>query len=207
MLSEPETEWVSKINRAAKNRVGDIFKVRVGIKTTADKVFISENWDDQYYKPEKELLKQLISQENIEPWGATVNTNLKVLYPHYSIEGVKQTIELEEYPEAVKYFKLHEETLRKRKYVIDAGRQWYEIWVPHKPDNWKLPKLVFPDISPIPRFYFDSGGKIVNGNCYWIMGRDEKDLDRLFLVQGVANSKLMTRYHDLVFKQIIFRPS
>jgi adenine-specific DNA-methyltransferase len=205
MFSGDESNWVSKINTAATHKVEDFFKVRVGIKSTADKVFISEQWaslgEDQ---PENELLKDLISQENIEPWNATDNFKLKVLYPHISINGEKRTVDIDKYPKAKKYFLQHENTLKARKYLIDAGRQWFELWVSHKPDNWQHPKLVFPDISLNPRFYFDTGGKIVNGNCYWIMAINEKDIEKLLLIQGIANSKLMTKYHDLVFNNKLY---
>jgi hypothetical protein len=99
---------------------------------------------------------------------------------------------------------LHEAQLKSRKYVIEAGRQWFEIWVPHRPEFWSLPKLVFPDISLTPRFYFDKGGKIVNGNCYWIVAQNEEQVERLLLIQGIANSKLMTKYHDLVFNNKLY---
>lgn len=205
MLSGNESSWVSKIDNTTKYRVGDFFKVRVGIKTTADKVFISDKWDtlaDQ--KPEEELLKDLISQENIEAWGATENTNLKILYPHYSKDGSKFTIDIEKFPNAKNYFLNHEEQLKSRKYVIEAGRQWFEIWVPHRPEFWSLPKLVFPDISLTPRFYFDKGGKLVNGNCYWIVAQGDEEVEKLLLIQGICNSKLMTKYHDLVFNNKLY---
>lgn len=205
MLSNNESRWIAKIEKATKNRVEDFFKVKVGIKSTADKVFISDKWEElNETKPEDELLKELISQENIEPWNATVNFALKVLYPHISINGEKQTVDIEKYPKAKKYFSQHEEKLKRRKYLIDAGRQWFELWVPHRPDLWKYPKLVFPDISLKPRFYFDNGGKIVNGNCYWIVATKESDVEKLFLIQGIANSKLMTKYHDLVFNNKLY---
>jgi len=205
MLSSKESDWVSIIDKTSTNRVGDFFKVKVGIKSTADKVFISDKWEElNGTKPEEELLKELISQENIEPWNATDNFNLKVLYPHISVDGEKQTVDIEKYPKAKKYFLQHEEKLKSRKYLIEAGRQWFELWVPHRPDQWKNPKLVFPDISLSPRFYFDIGGRIVNGNCYWIVAQDKKDIDKLLLIQGVANSKLMTKYHDLVFNNKLY---
>ena len=205
MFSGDESDWVSKINTAAKHKVEDFFKVRVGIKSTADKVFISDKWADLGdNKPEDELLKDLISQENIEPWNATDNFKLKVLYPHISINGQKSTVDIDKYPKAKNYFLQHETTLKARKYLIDAGRQWFELWVSHKPDNWQHPKLVFPDISLHPRFYFDKGGKIVNGNCYWIMATHENDVEKLLLIQGIANSKLMTKYHDLVFNNKLY---
>lgn len=169
LLSCKESDWVSKIDKASKSKVGDFFKVKVGIKSTADKIFISDKWDElNETKPEDVLLKELISQENIQPWNVTENFNLKVLYPHISVHGKTQTVDLDKYPMAKKYFEQHEEKLKSRKYLIDAGRQWFELWVPHRPEQWEFPKLVFPDISLNPRFYFDNDGKIVNGNCYWI---------------------------------------
>ncbi len=205
MLSCDESLWVSKIEKASKNRVQDFFKVKVGIKSTADKVFISDKWENlNGTKPEDELLKELISQENIEPWNATENIKLKVLYPHISVGGEKKTIDIERYPNAKKYFLQHEEKLKSRKYLIEAGRQWFELWVSHRPDQWKYPKLVFPDISLKPRFCFDTGGKIVNGNCYWIVATKEEDVEKLLLIQGIANSKLMTKYHDLVFNNKLY---
>src|SRR5699024_7610219 len=75
MLSDEEAEWISKVEKNSKNIVSDFFKVKVGIKSNADKVFISDNWSElNGEKPENELLKNLISQENIEPWVAENNS-------------------------------------------------------------------------------------------------------------------------------------
>lgn len=205
LLSDSESSWVNKIDSSASSTVGDLFKVRVGIKTTADKVFINDNWSNLGNEmPEKDLLKDLISQENICRWGTTAKATLQILYPHYDKEGFKATIDIEKYPKAKKYFENFETRLKERKYLIEAGRKWFEIWVPHNPYLWNLPKLVFPDISLSPRFYFDEGGKLVNGNCYWIVAENKEYIDKLFLIQGVANSKLMTKYHDLVFNNKLY---
>jgi SAM-dependent methyltransferase len=205
LLSQEEAHWVSVIDRYAHSRVGDHFKVRVGIKTTADKVFLGDHWEamgsDQ---PEAEILRDLISQENIQPWRTTSEVKLKVLYTHQQGTGKKQAIDLAAYPKAQQYLKAHYEQLAGRKYVLDAGRNWYEIWVPQQPKLWHKPKLVFPDISPIPRFYFDTEGKIVNGNCYWMVAEQEEEVDKLLLIQGIANTRLMTRYHDVVFNNKLY---
>ncbi len=205
MLSKEEATWVSEIQKNSKYKISDHFKVRVGIKTTADKVFISDNWDalgDK--KPEDILLKDLISQENIEQWGLNVEKQQKVLYPYFVQNNQKKVINISDYPKAFQYFKSHEEKLKSRKYLIDSGRKWFEIWVPQNPAFWNLPKVIFPDISPLPRFHFDNSGKIVNGNCYWIVAEHESDIDLLLLIQGVGNSKLMTKYHDLVFNNKLY---
>ena len=51
---------------------------------------------------------------------------------------------------------------------------------------------------------FDEGGKIVNGNCYWIVATDVINVEKLLLIQGIANTKLMTKYHDLVFTNKLY---
>lgn len=205
MLSIDEAKWVEQIESNSKGKIKDFFKVRIGIKTTADKVFIKDNWEnlkDQI--PEQALLKDLISQENIKPWASCNEKKLKVLYPYLLVDNCKQVISLDDYPQAKQYFLKHVDTLKGRKYLIDSGREWFEIWVPQNPELWKYPKLVFPDISVMPRFYFDESGKIVNGNCYWIVGTKPDDVDKLLIIQGIANSKLLTKYHDLVFNNKLY---
>lgn len=204
LLSNEENKWIDKLNESSKYLIGDLFKVRVGIKSTADKVFIRDDWESQNNVPEKELLKDLISQENINPWEVSEDKKLRVLYPHYSKNGKKYTIDIGKFPEAKNYLESHRERLSSRKYLIDAGRKWYELWVPQNPSSWEKPKLVFPDISTIPRFYFDESKRIVNGNCYWIVAETLEEVDYLLLIQGVANSLLMTKYHSLMFNNKLY---
>ena len=204
MLSDSETDWVHKIESNSSGKIKDYFKVRVGVKTTADSIFINDNWNEFDITPEEEILYPLISQQNIDKWKLDDKVKLKLLYTHFDIDGKKAVINLEKYPRASKYLNLYRDVLTSRKYVIDANRNWFEIWVPQNPAYWKYPKLVFPDISAEPKFYFDNSGKIVNGNCYWITARNEAELDRLYLLQGIANSSIMTKYHDLVFNNKLY---
>jgi len=204
MTNGEENAWIDQIKENSHLFIGDKFKVRVGIKSCADNVFIKEKWENENLIPEDILFKKLISQENIKRWCYTSENDLKVLYPHFYDDEKRKVINIDEYPNAKSYFEIHKEQLSGRKYLIDAGRKWYEMWVPQNPKFWPMPKLVFPDISQEARFCYDDQGSIVNGNCYWIVAQNDEEKQLLFLIQGVANSKLMSKYHDLCFNNKLY---
>ncbi|MDD3107939.1 MAG: N-6 DNA methylase [Alistipes sp.] len=203
MTDEAENEWIDIIKKNAAFFVGEKFKVRVGIKSCADKVFIKD-WTKETVIPEDVFFRKLISQENIKRWKLSCKSSDVVLYPHYDDNGKRRVYDIEQYPKAKVFFENHKETLMTRKYLIEGGRKWYELWVPQNPALWKMPKLVFPDISLEPRFYYDNNGAIVNGNCYWIVAQNSEEENLLLLIQGVANSELMSKYHDLCFNNKLY---
>jgi type I restriction-modification system DNA methylase subunit len=204
MTNADENQWIEQINKNSAFLIGDKFKVRVGVKSCADNVFIKQTWENESIIPENTLFKKLISQENIKRWCFSAENDLKILYPHYSVKGKRLVTDLEDFPNAKKYFELNKEQLAGRSYLIQAGRKWYEMWVPQNPEFWVLPKLVFPDISVDARFYYDENGSVVNGNCYWIVAQTKQEKELLFLIQGVANSDLMAQYHDLCFNNKLY---
>ena len=204
MTNTEENQWIEQINKNSAFLIGDKLKVRVGVKSCADNVFIKRSWDKESLVPENTLFKRLISQENIKRWCFSAENDLKILYPHYSANGKRLVIDLEDFPNAKKYFETNKEQLAGRNYLIEAGRKWYEMWVPQNPEFWALPKLVFPDICVDARFYYDQNGSVVNGNCYWIVAQSEQEKELLFLIQGVANSDLMAQYHDLCFNNKLY---
>jgi type I restriction-modification system DNA methylase subunit len=204
MTNAEENQWIDQINSSAAFFIGDKFKVRVGAKSCADNVFLKQNWDDGSIIPESSLFKKLISQENIRRWCFSSENDLKIIYPHYSENGKRLVIDLEGYPKAKKYFEDNKEQLESRHYLMEAGRKYYEMWVPQNPQLWAFPKLVFPDISVEARFFYDENGSVVNGNCYWIVAQTEIEKELLLLIQGVANSDLMARYHDLCFNNKLY---
>lgn len=204
MTNAEENQWIDKINGNAAFFIGDKFKVRVGAKSCADNVFLKQNWEENSVIPESSLFKKLISQENIQRWRFSSENDLRIIYPHYSENGKRLVIDLEDYPKAKKYFEANKEQLESRRYLMEAGRKYYEMWVPQNPQLWAFPKLVFPDISVEARFFYDENGSVVNGNCYWIVAQTEEEKELLLLIQGVANSNLMARYHDLCFNNKLY---
>jgi methylase of polypeptide subunit release factors len=198
-------EWLDRVEIQRRYSFDDVANIRVGIKTTADEVFIRDDWESlpKKLQPEAELLRPLITHIETERWVATYPKR-KVLYTHTVENDKRIPIRLEEYPRAKTYLESHKERLSSRKYVIEAGRQWYEIWVPHNPSDWSRPKIASPDISEQPRFCFDPSGAIVNGDCYWMTLRPRFTPDWILLLLAVANSSFVTRYYDIAFHNKLY---
>ncbi|MGS2809824.1 Eco57I restriction-modification methylase domain-containing protein [Nocardia sp. MW-W600-9] len=202
-MSRPAVDrWLGRIAERTWRTFGDTARIRVGIKTTADRVFISDRWDQMDPTPEPELLRQLITHHDLHPWRIGRDRGTRVLYPYDLMQPRRTPIDLAEFPGAAEYLRSHEQVLSGRRYVLDGGRKWFEIWVPQRPHLWGAPKLVFPDISERPRFALDRSGAVVNGDCYWIsltdLGVGEQATELAYLLMGVANSALGLRFYDAV---------
>jgi hypothetical protein len=98
----------------------------------------------------------------------------------------------------------HRDALEARTYLIEAGRKWYELWVPQNPAAWALPKLVFPDISDKPIFWIDTDGGVVNGECYWLQCENKDEHDLLWLALAVANSTFIEAFYDHRFNNKLY---
>ena len=203
MTNETENQFIDIIHKHTYFYVRDKFKVRVGIKSCADNVFLNPNLNSDI-SSEQELFKPMISRENIQRWTCDSSALMKVFYPHYDKNGGRYVYDIDKYPITKEYLLKHKEQLEGRSYLISAGRKWYEMWVPQNPALWKFPKIVFPDISVEAQFAYDESGAIVNGNRYWIVAKNDTEKELLLLIQGVANSDLMSKYHDLCFNNKLY---
>ncbi len=205
LASVESDAWLVTIRKHQAYTFGDLGKVRVGIKTTADEVFIRADWDTvpSEQKPEKRLLRPLLTHHVAERWKAH-QAERQVLYPHASENGKRFPVDLKKFPKGAAYLESHRERLTRRTYVIEGGREWYEIWVPHNPEDWDKPKIAYPDISEHPRFFFEDSGAVINGDCYWITLLDDIDPDWLLLMLAVANSTFITKFYDTVFHNKLY---
>ncbi|WP_445429771.1 Eco57I restriction-modification methylase domain-containing protein [Bacillus atrophaeus] len=206
MASKEDNLWSEIVKSQAKCKFEDVFNVRVGIKTTADSVFIRDDWDklDDSMIPESELLKPLVSSDTVNKWVLPQLDNTKILYTHEVVNGKRKAIDIEQYPKAKAYLESHRERLEGRSYIIKAKRNWYEIWVPQDPSKWLLPKVVFPDISSEPKFAVDTNEYLVDGNCYWLSLKDKESTDLLYLAVAVANSGFMSKFHEIEFQNKLY---
>ncbi len=194
LASEGIESWLATVKANTWGTFRDIGKIRVGIKTCADKVFLPKKWDR-----ELELLRPLTTHYTARRFRPE-QSDRQVLYPHHTVDGKKQAVDLARFPASRAYLEEHRATLEGRSYVIEAGRQWYEIWVPQNPAAWPAPKLVFRDISEQPTFWMDLEGTVVNGDCYWLTGNE----DLLWLALGVANSTFIERFYDRRFNNKLY---
>lgn len=192
-------EWLAKVRSNTFCTFGDIGKIRVGVKTTADKVFIPKEWPAG---TRPELLRPLVTHTIARRYKSHPSTR-EILYTHEVRDGKTVAVCLNEWPETEKYLISHRKSLESRKYVIDAGRKWFEIWVSQNPAAWGQPKLVFPDISEKPIFWMSLENEVVNGDCYWLAVSPEK-LDLLWLALAVANSTFIEEFYDRAFNNKLY---
>ena len=194
--------WLATVAAHTWQTFHDVGKIHVGVKTCADRVFIRRDWGGFAQTERPELLRPLMThhiarrfraKEVAEPW--------QILYPHESVNGERRAVDLDGYPRSKAYLTAHRGVLENRSYVLEAGRKWYEIWVPQDPAAWRRPKLVFRDISAEPCFWVDFHGSVVNGDCYWIAIEDQ---DLLWLAAAIANSTFVEAFYDHRFNNKLY---
>lgn len=194
--------WLKKVESKTWLTFSQIGKIRVGIKTTADNVFIGDQWTND--DADLELLRPLITHRNAGQIVANGHSQWKVLYTHTTEQGKKVAFNIDQFPKSKAYLLKHYEQLNGRSYVKKANRNWYEIWVPQNPDAWKHRKIVFRDISEQPQFWIDETGAVVNGDCYWIDVYPEVTEEIVYLALAVANSRFIEKYYDIKFNTKLY---
>lgn len=201
--------WRDAVEAASAGPLGErAGRVHVGIKTTADHVFVRGDWESlpEERRPEPALLRPLLTHREAVRWARVDGpTSARVLYPHaVRDDGHRVAVDLDAFPRATAYLNGYRAALEARAYVARAHRLWYEIWVPQDPGAWAGPKVVFPDITEFPRAFLDATGAVVQGDCYWIRLEPGRELSTLYLALAVLNSSLATAYYDARFHNKLY---
>lgn len=205
LASQSGDQWMATVDCHTWKRFGEIGKIRVGVKTCADKIFIRHDWESTFGADMPELLRPLTTHHGAGRFRAIQPKKTRaILYPHEVVQGSRQAIPLENFPKSRAYLESHRVALESRSYVIEAGRRWYELWVPQDPQAWSAPKLVFRDISERPTFWIDLDGSVVNGDCYWLVASRQEDADLLWLAAAVANSTFAEAFYDHRFNNKLY---
>lgn len=207
VATQATDQWLATVEANTWETFRRIGKIRVGVKSTADKVFIRNDWSN-LPDGRPELLRPLITRKCARRFKAVLPANAKyikeILYPHEVAENGRVAVDLGSYPKTASYLEKHRDTLEARTYLIEAGRKWYELWVPQDPAAWPSPKLVFPDISDKPIFWIDTDGGVVNGECYWLQCENKNEQDLLWLALAVANSSFIEAFYDHRFNNKLY---
>jgi len=207
VATQATDEWLATVEANTWGTFRRIGKIRVGVKSTADKVFVRNDWND-LPGGRPELLRPLITRKCARRFKAEIPEKAKhikeILYPHEVAENGRAAVDLSLYPKAASYLEEHRDVLEARTYLIEAGRKWYELWVPQDPAAWPSPKLVFPDISDKPIFWIDTDGGIVNGECYWLQCENKDEQELLWLALAVANSTFIEAFYDHRFNNKLY---
>lgn len=194
-LATPESNaWLTRVADATWGSFGDIGKVKVGVKSGADKVFLPKVWDKTL-----ELHRPLTTHHCARRYRP-VPTERETLYPYEITDDGSQLVDLKHFPESHAYLESHGDQLKNRSFVKEDAQDWYKLLVPQNPGDWAKPKLVLRDIAEKPTFWMDLDGTIVNGDCYWLTGDEEL----LWLALAVGNSTLVERFYDERFNSRLY---
>ena len=197
--------WLTTVDSHRWGTFRDVGNIRVGVKTCADKIFIRDDWQKMPEGARPELLRQLTTHRIARRFKPlALERPIEILYPHEVFQGQRRAVDLTQYHRSRTYLEAHRADLESRQYVIEAGREWYEIWVPQNPNAWPLPKLVFRDIAEKPTFWVDLDGSVVNGDCYWLVCQNSERTDLLWLAAAVGNSTFIERFYDYRFHNKLY---
>jgi hypothetical protein len=185
-------------------------KIMVGIKTTADGIFVKP-MSRRFIKKkgfESELVHPLLRGKNIKRWRISWSSHSEsdryILYPHQIVEGRLLPINLEDYPITAAYLKSHRTTLNKRSYVTAAGRKWYEIWVTQNPLFFKRSyKIMTPDFAPGNTFAIDTNGFYLGTSAMSVILNDQNEMFNYYIL-GLLNSKLYEFFHKFNASTFIY---
>jgi hypothetical protein len=122
-----------------------------------------------------EIIKPFVQGTNLRPWYVEKSDDFLV----FTRRGIK----IEDYPAVLKYLECHREKLEPKPADWPAGRtwlgrkpgqyKWYEIQ--DSVDYWRgfeEAKIVWPDISKLPRFSMDFGNRYLGNTGYVVPGGD-----------------------------------
>lgn len=191
----------------------DIFDVCVGIKTTADAVFVKPMTAQfvSEHKFENFVVYPLIQSFNVHKWNISWGESTKdryILYPHRETEGNMVAIPLAEMPHAGKYLEQCSETLKKRSYLMESKtRMWYECWVPQKLSKFRQTKIVTRDIVSGNSFALDEMGRLCQGNTFFLTKKasvflaeyaELSEHQYYCFALGILNSKAVEFYQKMI---------
>lgn len=212
--SGDENNLKNYMDSKAVCRLSDLMEICVGIKTTADTVFVKPMTADFVKENafESNVIYPLIQSFDVNRWKITWGDSKRdrfILYPHREISGNMEAIPLDEIPNAAAYLEDCADILKKRTYLMESKtRTWYECWVPQKLSKFKQAKLVTRDIVSHNSFAYDAEGRLCQGNTFFLIRKPDSlfnmrlsslsEEDYFLFLLGLLNSHAMEYYQKMI---------
>lgn len=163
-------------------------RVRIGVATGADKVFIGP-FEGLDVESDRKL--PLVTTRDIK--GGTVEwRGLGVINP-FRDDGL--LVDLAAYPRLARYFERHIETIRKRNCAKKNPKGWYRTIDRIYPELVSQPKLLIPDIKGEAHIVYEAGHFYPHHNLYFITSC-EWDLKALRAVLRSGIAKLFVSIYS-----------
>ncbi|MBX3435422.1 MAG: N-6 DNA methylase [Pirellulales bacterium] len=155
---------------------GNVFR---GVTTGLNEVFVinQESRDALIAADQRsaEIIKPFVQGTHLRPWYVEESGDF-LIFP-------RRGIRIEEYPAVLAHLESHRERLEPKPANWPTSKKWmgrkpgaykwYEIQdsIDYWP-NFERPKIVWPDISKLPRFSMDTENRYLGNTCYIIAGGD-----------------------------------
>ena len=136
LATEAGDTWLRTVEAHSWGTFRDIGKIRVGVKTCADKIFIRNDWHDMTELDRPELLRPLTTHHIARRFKSlSSNRPSQILYPHEVVGGRRRAIHLERYPRSHAYLAAHRLTLEGRKIRHQGGPRMVRNLGPTRPER------------------------------------------------------------------------
>ncbi len=169
-------------------------KIYEGLITGNNKAYFVNKETIKKHNLEPELIKKLPKGRKIKKYFIGWD-NRYVIYPYELRDGKTSLVNLNNFPNTKTYLETHKSQLKKRTYVIKAGKEWYEIWNPRTIEVFATKKIITPNLSKRNRFALDdfsdkNNFMCIDHDCYAIILR-QKDLENYKIFTALLNSPLI----------------
>jgi methylase of polypeptide subunit release factors len=185
-----------KIKNSSNTKLIDLReRIYEGFITGNNSAFFIKEDEAKKLKIETDMLMPVPKGKNVRRYSIKWDGEF-VIFPHMKVMSRVEAVNLSKYPNTQKYLEQNKELLNKRKYVIDAGKKWYEIWNTRDLDWFKQDKIITPNLSAKNNFSVDlkdnKSGKyfFIDHDCYGIILKN-KDRENYLYLLGLLNSKLI----------------
>ena len=104
-------DWLETVSRHTFCLFSDVGKIRVGVKSTADSVYLRKDWSEE----SPELLRP-VTTHHVARSFHSMNVTRRILYPHTFEDGKRKAVNLDLYPISKSYLERHRTQLEERTY-------------------------------------------------------------------------------------------